>query len=146
MASWLQRINPAPTSQRTTQTGQPKSLPSSAPIQSGLKYCPPALLNDDIVYLILTAASNSIAFEYQRREDLFRYSLVCQVWSRAAQSLLFRHVFLQIRSSMMALLGIITHSTERGKRLAGYIKSAEIRLSKFPEVQDPPSLPFIHPR
>ncbi|PVG00748.1 hypothetical protein CPB86DRAFT_170500 [Serendipita vermifera] len=148
MASWLQKYSSAPSAQRTTQTWRthPKTPPSFAHIPPVVKSSPPALLSEDIVYLILTTASNSVSFDYERREHLFRYSLVCQIWSRAAQSLLFRHVFLQIRSSTMALLEIINHNTERGRRLAGYIKSAEIRLSKLTEERDPPSLPFIHPR
>lgn len=104
------------------------------------------LLSDDIVYAILTAASNVIKSDLERRETLFALCLVCRVWSRAAQSLLFRHVFIQIRSSMMALLKVIDHKTERGRRLAGSIQAATIKLSKFPESRDPPSLPMIHPR
>jgi len=108
--------------------------------------CPDALLNDDLVYLILTVTAAMAGSERQRREELFRYSLVCQVWGRAAQSLLFRHVFLQIRPAMLSLLKVVSHDTERGRRLAGYIKSAEVRLSRALELYDPPSLPMIHPR
>lgn len=84
--------------------------------------------NDDLVYLILTIASASASTERLRREALFGYSLVCQVWGRAAQSLLFRHVFLQIRPPMLALLKVISHKTERGKRLASYIKVGAVSM------------------
>ncbi|KIM34332.1 hypothetical protein M408DRAFT_94209 [Serendipita vermifera MAFF 305830] len=104
------------------------------------------LFSDDIVYSILIAATNSATSDLDRRGILFACCHVCHVWSRAAQSLLFRHVFLQIRSSMMALLKIIDHKTERGRRLAGYIQSATIKLSKQPEEFDPPTLPMIHVR
>lgn len=114
-----------------------------APLSQNGRY---VLLNDDLVYSILTAASNNATTELDRREALFAYCFVCRVWSRAAQSLLFRHVFLQIRSSMMALLKIIDHQTERGRRLAGSIQSATIKLSKQPESADPIGLPMIHAR
>ena len=104
------------------------------------------LLSDDIVYEILTAASSVTKSELDRRETLFALCFVCRVWSRAAQSLLFRHVFLQIRSPMMALLEILDPTTERGRRLARSIRAATIKLSKFPEHKDPPTLPMIHPR
>ncbi|KIM34333.1 hypothetical protein M408DRAFT_94192 [Serendipita vermifera MAFF 305830] len=104
------------------------------------------LLSDDIVYATLTVVANSTTSDLDRRDALFAACHVCQVWSRAAQSLLFRHVFLQIRSSMMVLLKIIDRETERGRRLAGYIQSATIKLSKYAEELDPPGLPMIHVR
>jgi hypothetical protein len=120
----------------------PRKVVASSGIPESSTVCPEALLNNDIVYLILTVTAAMAPSERQRREDLFRYSLVCQVWGRAAQSLLFRHVFIQIRPAMLSLLKIISHNW----RLAGYIKSAEVRLSRALERYDPPSLPMIHPR
>lgn len=107
---------------------------------------PIPLLMDDIIYEILSATSAMAKSDMDRRETLSSYALVCQTWGRAAQSILFRHVFLQIRPSMLSLLRIISHNTERGKRLAGYIKSATIKLSRDVEMNDPPTLPMMHPR
>ncbi|KAG8759324.1 hypothetical protein FRC14_006164 [Serendipita sp. 396] len=102
------------------------------------------ILNDDLIYEVLSIASAAAGSDLQRREVLFKYALVCQAWGRAAQSLLFRHVFLQIRSSMMALLAIITQKTERGRRLSRYIRSATIKSSRSTEPFDPVGLPMIH--
>jgi hypothetical protein len=110
------------------------------------KVCPMALHFDDIVYEIITAASAMTKTDVERRESLYSYALVCQTWGRTAQSILFRRVFLQIRPPMLSLLRVITHDTERGRRLAGYIKSASIKLSRYAEYRDPPLLPMIHPR
>jgi hypothetical protein len=120
----------------------PKKVVDSSRMHKSSTVCHGALLNDDLVYLILTMTAAMAGSERQRREDLFRYSLVCQVWRRGAQSLLFRHVFIQIRPAMLSLLKIISHNW----RLAGYIKSAEVKLSRALERYDPPSLPMIHPR
>ncbi|CCA71882.1 hypothetical protein PIIN_05817 [Serendipita indica DSM 11827] len=108
--------------------------------------CPRALLIEDIVYEILCIASADAQTDLQRREVLSKYATICRLWGNVSQSILFRSVFLQIRSSMMALLSIITATTERGQRLARYIKSARIRLSREPEIRDPITLPMIHPR
>jgi len=108
------------------------------------------LLNVDILYYVLQHAVESSPNEplthRAQREALYTYALVSRMWSRIAQSLLFRHVFLQIRTAMLAFLGVIDHKTERGRRLASYVRVATIKLSRASESSDPPSLPMIHPR
>ena len=54
--------------------------------------------------------------------------------------------FLQIRTAMLAFLGVIDHKTERGRRLASYVQVATLKLSRASESSDPPSLSMIHPR
>ena len=106
--------------------------------------------NDDILYHILQHAVESNLDEplthRAQREALYAYALVSHTWSRIAQSLLFRHVFLQIRTAMLAFLEVVNHKTERGRRLASYVKLATIKLSRVRESFDPPSLPMIQPR
>jgi len=108
------------------------------------------LLNDDILYLVLQHALESNINEplthRAQREALYTYALVSRMWSRIAQSLLFRHIFLQIRTAMLAFLEVVNHKTERGRRLASYVQVATIKLSRSRESFDPPSLPMIHPR
>jgi len=110
-------------------------------------------LNDDILYHILQHAMESSPNEplkplthRAQREALYKYALVSRMWSRIAQSLLFRHVFLQIRTAMLAFLEVVDHKTERGRRLASYVRVATIKLSRAREFHDPPLLPMIHPR
>jgi hypothetical protein len=107
-------------------------------------------LNDDILYYVLQYATESSPHEPSthraQREALYKYALVSRMWSRTAQSLLFRHAFLQIRTAMLALLEVVDHKTERGRRLASYVRVATIKLSRSKESEDPPSLPMIHPR
>jgi hypothetical protein len=109
------------------------------------------ILNDDILYLIFQSVIEISTGEQpmtlrMQREELFSFSLVSQMWSRIAQSLLFRSVFLQTRSSLMAFLSAIPVSTERGQRLALYVRVLKVKLSKEPEAYDPPPLPLIHTR
>jgi hypothetical protein len=108
------------------------------------------LLNDDILYHILQQSMESSPNEplthRAQREALYKYALVSRMWSRIAQSLLFRHLFLQIRTATLAFLEVIDHKTERGRRLASYVRVATIKLSRAKESSDPPSLPMIHPR
>jgi hypothetical protein len=108
------------------------------------------LLNDDILYLIFHCAIESTEERpmtlRMQREELFSFSLVSQMWSWTAQSLLFRSVFLQTRSSLMAFLSAIPASTERGQRLARYVHVLKLKLSREPEAYDPPPLPLIHTR
>ena len=108
------------------------------------------LLNVDILYHVLQHAvessPNDPLTHRAQREALYTYALVSRMWSQTAQSLLFRHVFLQIRPSMLAFLGVIDHKTERGRRLASCVRVATIKLSRSSESSDPPSLPMIHPR
>ena len=108
------------------------------------------LLNVDILYHVLQHAvesnPNDPLTHRAQREALYTYALVSRMWSRIAQSLLFRHVFLQIRTAMLAFLGVIDHKTERGRRLASHVRVATIKLSRASESSDPPFLPMIHPR
>lgn len=108
------------------------------------------LLNDDILYLIFQCAIASTEERpmtlRMQREELFSFSLVSHMWSSTAQSMLFRSVFLQTRSSLMALLSAIPAFTERGQRLARYVHTLKLKLSRDPEAYDPPSLPLIHTR
>ena len=108
------------------------------------------LLNDDILYVIFHCAIASTADRpmtpRMQREELSSFSLVSHMWSWAAQSLLFRSVFLQTRPSLMAFLGAIPTFTERGQKLARCVRSLELKLSRDPELYDPPSFPFIHAR
>ena len=108
------------------------------------------LLNDDTLYLIFQCAIESTEEQpmtlRMQREELFSLSLVSQMWSWTAQSLLFRSVFLQTRSSLMAFLNAIPASTERGRRLARYVRILKLKLSREPEAYDPPPLPLIHTR
>lgn len=107
-------------------------------------------LNDDILYHILQHSMESNPDEplthRARREALYNYALVSRMWSRTAQSLLFQHLFLQIRTAMLAFLEVVDHKTERGRRLASYVRVATIKLSRAKESSDPPLLPMIHPR
>jgi len=108
------------------------------------------LLNDDILYLIFQCAIESTEGRpmtlRMQREELFSFSLVSQMWSWTAQSMLFRSVFLQTRSSLMAFLSAIPAFTERGQRLARYVRVLKLKLSREPEAYDPPPLPLIHTR
>lgn len=108
------------------------------------------LLNDDTLYLIFQCTIESTEEQpmtlRMQREELFSFSLVSQMWSWTAQSLLFRSVFLQTRSSLMAFLNAIPASTERGQRLARYVRVLKLKLSREPEAYDPPPLPLIHTR
>ena len=107
-------------------------------------------LNDDTLYLILQCAIESTEEQpmtlRMQREELFSLSLVSQMWSWTAQVLLFRSVFLQTRSSLMAFLNAIPASTARGQRLARYVRVLKLKLSKELEAYDPPLLPLIHTR
>lgn len=107
-------------------------------------------LNDDILYHILQDSMESSLNEplthRAQREALYNYALVSRMWSQTAQSLLFRHLFLQIRTAMLAFLEVVDHKTERGRRLASYVRVATIKLSRAKESSDPPLLPMIHPR
>lgn len=108
------------------------------------------LLNEDILYLIfqfvIESAEEQPMTPRMQREELFSFSLVSQMWSRIAQSLLFRSIFLQTRTSLMAFLSAIPVSTERGQRLARCVRVLKVRLSRDPEAYDPPPLPLIHTR
>jgi hypothetical protein len=107
------------------------------------------MFNDDILYHVLQRAlenRNKPLTHRAQREALYTYALVSRMWARAAQSLLFRHVFLQIRTAMLAFLDVVDHKTERGRRLASYVRVATIKLSRERESSDPPSLPMLHPR
>ena len=108
------------------------------------------LLNDDILYLIfhcvIESTEERLMTLRMQREELFSFSLVSHLWSGTAQSMLFRSVSLQTRSSLMALLGAIPACTERGQRLARYVHTLKLKLSRDPEAYDPPSLPLIHTR
>src|SRR5258706_1322538 len=107
-------------------------------------------LSDDILYHILQHSMESCPNEplthRAQREALYNYALVSRIWSRTAQSLLFQHLFLQIRTAMLAFLEVVDHKTERGRRLASYVRVATIKLSRAKESEDPPLLPMIHPR
>ena len=107
-------------------------------------------LNDDILYDILQhcmeSSPNEPLTHRAQREALQKYALVSRMWSRIAQSFLFRHLFLQIRTAMLAFLEVVDHKTERGRRLASYVRVATIKLSRARESSDPPLLPMIHPR
>ena len=46
----------------------------------------------------------------------------------------------------MAFLSAVPTFTERGQRLARYVHTLKLKLSRDPEAYDPPSLPFIHTR
>ena len=108
------------------------------------------LFNDDILYHVLQHAvesnRNEALTHRAQREALYTYALVSRIWSRIAQSLLFRHVFLQIRTAMLAFLEVVNHNTQRGRRLASYVQVATIKLSRAKESFDPLSLPMIHTR
>ena len=107
-------------------------------------------LNYDVLYHILQGSMESNPNEplthRAQREALYNYALVSRMWSQTAQSLLFRHLFLQIRTAMLAFLEVVDHKTERGRRLASYVRVATIKLSRAKESFDPPLLPMIHPR
>src|SRR5258706_3120251 len=109
-----------------------------------------SLLNDDILYHILQhsmeSSPNDPLTHRAQREALYNYALVSRMWSWTAQSLLFQHLFLQIRTAMLAFLAVVDHKSERGRRLASYVRVATIKLSRAKESDDPPLLPMIHPR
>lgn len=87
----------------------------------GIAMSPPVII-EDVLYQVFQHASQMAPSERVKREELTSYSLVSQDWCHAAQSILFREVFLQIRSSLLAFLRIVSHETPRGKRLASYTK------------------------
>jgi len=108
------------------------------------------LLIDDILHAIFQCAIASTEDRpmtlRMQQEELFSFYLVSHMWSWTAQSLLFRTVFLQTRSSLMAFLSAIPAFTERGQRLSRCVRVLKLKLSREPEAYDPPSLPLIHTR
>jgi hypothetical protein len=107
-------------------------------------------LNMDVLYLILDYSVGYYAGQrlgYQSQQAaLLVYTQVSRLWSQAAQRLLFRHVFLQIRSTMISFLRSITPSTSRGRLLASFVRSVTLKLCRLPEASMHNVMGFIHPR
>ena len=104
----------------------------------------------DVLYIILdyaVAHDTGLPLGYQSQQRaLLVYAQVNRMWCQAAQGLLFRHVFLQIRPTMISFLQAIAPSTSRGRLLASFVRSVTIKLCRLPEISMHNVISFIHPR
>lgn len=104
----------------------------------------------DVLDIILDYAVAYIApqpLRYQSQQGaLLGYVQVNRMWCQAAQKILFRHVFLQIRSTMISFLHTVTPSTSRGRFLASFVRSVTVKLCRLPEIAMHNVISFIHPR
>lgn len=104
----------------------------------------------DVLYLILdhaVADSAGQPLRYQSQQAaLLEYAQVNHMWCQAAQGILYRHVFLQIRSTMISFLRTITPTTPRGRLLASLVRSVTVKLCRLPEISMRNVIGFIHPR
>jgi hypothetical protein len=102
------------------------------------------------VYIILGYAAvydPGQQHRYQSQQAaLFVYAQVNRLWCQAAQEILFRHVFLQIRSTMVSFLRAVTPSTPQGRRLASFVHAATVKLCRLSEASMHNVIGFIHPR
>jgi len=104
----------------------------------------------DVLYYILDYAvachvGQSLRYQSQQAA-LLEYAQVNRIWCQAAQGILFRHVFLQIRQTMISFLHAITQSTPRGQHLASLVRSVTVKLCRVPEISTHNVIAFIHPR
>jgi hypothetical protein len=104
----------------------------------------------DVLYLIMDCAVGYNAgqpLRYQSQQAaLLVFTQVNHMWCQAAQRILFRHVFLQIRSTLVSFLRTVTPSTSRGRLLASLVRSVTIKLCRLPEASMRNIIGFIHPR
>ena len=104
----------------------------------------------DVLRLIMDCAMGYNAgqpLRYQSQQAaLLVYTQVNRMWCQAAQEILFRHVFLQIRSTLVSLLRAITPRTPRGRLLASFVRTVTVKLCRLPEASMHNVIGFIHPR
>ena len=104
----------------------------------------------DVLCLILDyAVAYNVGqhLQYQSQQAaLLVFAQVNRLWCQAAQGILFRHVFLQIKSTMISFLHAITPSTSRGRLLASFVRSVTVKLCRLPEASMHNVIGFIHPR
>ena len=96
-------------------------------------------------YVVEYNAGHPLRYQSQQAA-LLVYTQVNRMWCQAAQETLFRHVFLQIRSTLVSLLRAITPQTPRGRLLASFIHTVTIKLCRLPEASMHNVIGFIHPR
>jgi hypothetical protein len=104
----------------------------------------------DVLCLILDCAVADDAgqpLRYQSQQAaLLVYAQVNRMWCQAAQGILFRHVFLQIRPTLVSFLRSITPQTSRGRLLSSFVRSVTVKLCRLPEASMHNVIGFIHPR
>lgn len=104
----------------------------------------------DVLHFIMDCAVDHNAgqpLRYQSQQAaLLVYAQVNRMWCQAAQRILFRHVFLQIRSTLVSFLRAVTPRTSRGRLLASFVRSVTVKLCRLPEASMHNVIGFIHPR
>ena len=106
----------------------------------------------DVLHLIMECAvwyNPGQPLRYQSQQAaaaLLVYTQVNRMWCQAAQRILFRHVFLQIRSTLVSFLRAVTPLTPRGRLLASFVRSVTVKLCRLPEASMHNVIGFIHPR